>query len=91
MNGFQAAYRDTCQSVLVGFEYGILFRAVVDQPPVLKLGVMTAGFPLQNLRPVLRLIAGRTFTNYLEYLILSFRFEVEKTSCPFGSRHTSKT
>ena len=29
---------------------------------------MTAGFPLQNLRPVLRLIAGRTFTNYLEYL-----------------------
>ena len=59
MSGFQAAYRDTCQSVLVGFEYGILFRAVVDQPPVLKLGVMTAGFPLQDFRPVLRLSASR--------------------------------
>ncbi len=46
----------------------ILFRPVVDQPPVFKLGVMTAGFPLQDFRPVLRLIAGRTFTNYLEYL-----------------------
>jgi hypothetical protein len=68
VSGFQAAHRDTCQSVLVGFEHGILFRAVVDQPPILKLGVMTAGFPLQNLRPVLRLIASRTFTNYLEYL-----------------------
>ena len=46
----------------------ILFRPVVDQPPVFKLGVMTAGFPLQDFRPVLRLIAGRTFANYREYL-----------------------
>jgi hypothetical protein len=43
-------------------------RAVVDQPTVLKLGVMTASLPLQDFRPVLHLIAGRTFTNYRQYL-----------------------
>jgi len=31
---------------------------------------MAAGFPLQRFRPVLRLIAGRTFTNYLQDLRL---------------------
>jgi len=29
---------------------------------------MTASLPLQNFRPVLRLVAGRTFANYLEDL-----------------------
>ena len=46
----------------------ILFCPVVDQPTVLKLGVMTASLPLQDFRPVLRLVAGRTFANYREYL-----------------------
>jgi hypothetical protein len=45
-----------------------LFRAVVDQPTVLKLGVMTASLPLQDFRSDLHLIAGRTFTNYREDL-----------------------
>jgi len=75
--------RNQLQSrMLVGFEYGnYLFRSVFGQPPVLKLGVMAAILPLQDFRSVLQLIAGRTVTDYRDYLL--FRHSGLESSKPF--------
>lgn len=50
-------------SVAVGSRVEILFRAVIGQHPVLKLGVMAASFPLQLLCSAFDFIAGRLFAD----------------------------